>query len=194
MNKDVTEKLNKPDPWKDEMLALRKICLATELNEEFKWKQPCYTYNDKNVCIIGSFKDFCTLSFFKGALLKDPVGILEKAGENTRSARIVKIAAMDEINNLEADLKKYIKEAIQLEKEGKDFDFSKNREIALPKELKEIFKTDKEFRTAFDTLTSGRKRGYLIFFNGSKQSSTIINRIEKYREKIMKGKGMNDYK
>lgn len=186
--------LSRSDKWKNEMLALRKICLSTELTEEYKWKQPVYTFNDKNVCIIGSFQDFCTLSFFKGALLQDPEDILEKAGENTRSARIVKITGIEQIKKLESVLKKYISEALLLVKEGKEFDFSKNREMDIPKELKQLFNTDKEFQKAFESLTPGRKRGYLIFFNGAKQSSTITNRIEKYREKIMQGKGMNDYK
>lgn len=194
MNKEVTEMLSRSDQWKKEMLALRKICLSTELTEEFKWKQPVYTFNDKNVCIIGSFKDFCTLSFFKGALLKDPEDMLEKAGENTRSARIVKITGIEQVKKRESILKKYISEAIRLEKDGKEFDFSKNREMDIPKELKQLFNTDKEFQKAFESLTPGRKRGYLIFFNGAKQTFTITNRIEKYREKIMQGKGMNDYK
>ena len=180
--------------WQAEMKALRKVCQSTELEEAFKWKQPCYTFEGKNVCIIGAFKDYCVLSFFKGALLKDSAGILEKPGPNTRSGRIVKITSLSQVNKLKRTLSSYISEAIQLEKDGKEVDFGKNRKVDMPEVLVKKLNEDSAFKKAFEALTPGRKRGYLIYFSGSKNDTTILNRIEKYREKIMQGKGMHDWK
>ncbi len=188
----VDEQFARKGPWEKELSLLRKIALDSPLTEEFKWYQPCYTYEGNNVLILGGFKDFCTMSFFKGALLKDPEGILEKAGENTRSARIVRITDAKQVSKLAPVLKKYILEAVALEKSGTKFDFESTRTTEIPKEVAELFRKDKALGAAFKALTPGRPRGYLIFFQAARQTATRVARVEKYREKIMAGKGMQD--
>ena len=190
----VDEFFKKELNWKVEMQEIRKIVLTTDLTEDYKWRQPCYTFEDKNVGIIGGFKDFCTFSFFKGVLLKDDKKVLEKPGENTRSALIFKFTSLQQIKDNQQILINYIAEAIALEKEGKEVDFTQNQLPNYPQELLEFFENDKKFQKAFEDLTPGRKRGYLLHFNAAKQSQTVINRIEKFKEKILNGKGMNDYK
>jgi uncharacterized protein YdeI (YjbR/CyaY-like superfamily) len=188
----VDELFSRKGPWEKELSLLRKIALDSPLTEEFKWYQPCYTYEGNNVLILGGFKEFCTMSFFKGALLKDPEGILEKAGENTRSARIVRITDAKQVAKLAPTLRKYILEAVAVEKSGKKFDFESTRTTEIPQEVAELFRKDKTLGAAFKALTPGRRRGYLIFFNAAKQSATRIARVEKCREKILAGKGMQD--
>lgn len=193
-HKKIDDFFDCADKWKEEMQLLRKILHTTTLEEKYKWRQPCYTFNNKNICIIGSYKSYCVLSFFKGSLLKDEHNILEKPGPNTRSGRIVKFTDTNKIAKLEPILLQYISDAIQLEKAGKEVDFSKNRKITYPKELKETLENDAAFNMAFENLTPGRKRGYLLHFAAAKNAKTVLNRIEKYKGKIMQGKGMNDWK
>jgi uncharacterized protein YdeI (YjbR/CyaY-like superfamily) len=188
----VDELFTRKGPWEKELNMLRKIALDSPLTEEFKWYQPCYTYEGKNVLILGGFKEFCTMSFFKGALLKDPEGILEKAGENTRSARIVRITDAKQVSKLAPILKQYILEAVALEKSGTKFDFESTRTTETPPEVKGLFRKDKALGAAFRALTPGRQRGYLIYFSAAKQPATRLARVEKYRRKIMAGKGMQD--
>lgn len=192
MKPTVEELISKSKNWKEELTKLRSIILDCGLTEEVKWYQPCYSFNGTNLIILGSFKEFCTLSFFKGVLLEDEQKILEFPGENSQSAKIVKFTNVNQINNLEATLKDYIKEMIELEKSGAKVTFKKIEEQKIPQELEEIFKQDKDFEKAFKSLTPGRQRAYLLHFSSAKQSATRISRIEKAKPQIFAGKGLND--
>ena len=192
MKPTVEELIEKSKNWREELTKLRSIVLSCGLTEEVKWYQPCYSFNGTNLIILGSFKEFCTLSFFKGVLLKDEKKILEFPGKNTQSAKIVKFTNIQQINDLEGALKDYIKEMIELEKSGAKVTFKKIEEQKLPEELEEIFKLDKDFENAFKALTPGRQRAYLLHFSSAKQSSTRIARIEKAKPQIFAGKGLND--
>ena len=192
MKPTVEELIEKSKNWKEELTKLRSIVLDCGLTEEVKWYQPCYSFNGSNLIILGSFKDFCTLSFFKGVLLKDEQKILEFAGQNTQSAKIIKFTNLHQINELESVLKDYIKEMIALEKSGSKVTFKTIEEQKLPEELEEIFSQDKDFEKAFISLTPGRQRAYLLHFSSAKQSATRISRIEKAMPQIFAGKGLND--
>lgn len=178
--------------WKAELEQLRTILIDCGLTEDLKWKQPCYSFKGKNICIIGGFKDFCVLSFFKGVLLQDTAGILVKQGENTQSARIVKITELEQIATLKATLKAYIFEAIEVEKVGLEVPFKSNDELVLVEELQTKLDADVTFRAAFTALTPGRQRAYNLYFSGAKQAKSRLDRIEKYTPKILNGKGIND--
>lgn len=192
MKPTVKELIEKSKKWKEELTKLRTIVLDCGLTEEVKWYQPCYSFNGTNLIILGSFKEFCTLSFFKGALLKDEKKILEFPGKNSQSAKIVKIANLNQINELEQTLKDYIKEMIELEKAGVKVTFKKIEEYQIPEELKVIFKQEQDFEKAFKALTPGRQRAYLLHFSSAKQTQTRISRIEKSKPQIFAGKGLND--
>ena len=178
--------------WKAELEQLRIILIDCGLTEDLKWKQPCYSFKGKNICILGGFKDFCVLSFFKGVLLQDTAGILVKQGENTQSARIVKITELEQITTLKATLKAYIFEAIEVEKAGIEVPFKSNDELVLVEELQTKLDADVTFRAAFTALTPGRQRAYNLYFSGAKQAKSRLDRIEKYTPKILSGKGIND--
>lgn len=178
--------------WKAELEQLRIILIDCGLTEDLKWKQPCYSFKEKNICIIGGFKDFCVLSFFKGVLLQDSAGILVQQGENTQSARIVKITELEQIATLKATLKAYIFEAIEVEKAGLEVPFKSNDELVLVEELQTKLDADATFRAAFTALTPGRQRAYNLYFSGAKQAKSRLDRIEKYTPKILSGKGIND--
>ena len=178
--------------WKAELEQLRIILSDCGLTEDLKWKQPCYSFKGKNICIIGGFKDFCVLSFFKGVLLQDKAGILVKQGENTQSARIVKIRELEQIATLKATLKAYIFEAIEVEKAGIEVPFKSNDELVLVEELQTKLDADVTFKAAFTALTPGRQRAYNMYFSGAKQAKSRLDRIEKYTPKILSGKGIND--
>ena len=192
MKPTVEELIEKSKNWREELTKLRSIVLSCGLTEEVKWYQPCYSFNGTNFIILGSFKEYCGMNFFKGVLLKDEKKILQKIGENTQSAKIVKFTNIQQINDLEGALKDYIKEMIELEKSGAKVTFKKIEEQKLPEELEEIFKLDKDFENAFKALTPGRQRAYLLHFSSAKQSSTRIARIEKAKPQIFAGKGLND--
>lgn len=178
--------------WQEELKQLRLILSETSLNEELKWSNPCYTYNGKNVLMMACFKDFATIAFFKGALLKDPEQLLEFPGENSQSSKRFRFTSVEQIIELEPVIKQYVEEAIEIEKSGKKVDTSKNKEMEYPEELVTKFEEDSRLEEAFEALTPGRKRGYILYFTGAKQSATRTNRIEKYAPKIMSGKGFHD--
>lgn len=178
--------------WKAEMNELRSIVLESELVEELKWYQPCYTFDKKNIAIISAFKNYCVLSFFKGVLLNDPKGILNKPGANSQSTRIIKFTSVDEIQKLKLTIKTYIKEAIKNERLGLKVKFKSIIEHKIPAELQQKFTQDSAFRKAFKLLTPGRQRGYILYFSAPKQSETRHSRIEKCAQKIFDGKGLND--
>jgi len=178
--------------WQEELKQLRKIALGTQLMETIKWGVPCYVFEESNIILLGSFKAFCSISFFKGSLLQDPNGILSKPGENSQSVRMLKFTDLDQIRQLEPVIKAYIFEAIEIEKAGLKPVLEKSVDLEFPEELLQILDQDAAFKAAFTSLTPGRQRGYNLFFTAPKQSATRISRIEKYRQQILDGKGIND--
>jgi uncharacterized protein YdeI (YjbR/CyaY-like superfamily) len=185
--------LRAAEPWRDEIAELRRIVLECGLTEEVKWGAPCCTADGGNVVIIGVLNDYCCLSFFKGVLLKDPEGILQAPGENSRSGRLIPFTAVDQILAQEATLKAYVDEAAGLERAGATVDFAKDREdLPVPAELQARFDEDPAFRAAFEALTPGRRRGWILHFSGAKQAATRASRIEKAAPRILDGKGMHD--
>lgn len=171
---------------------LRVIVLSCGLTEEVKWKGPCYTYQGKNIVMLGNFKDNCVLSFFKGSLLQDSEGFLSKPGENSQVFRIIRFKTMDDFIKVEQFLKAYIFEAIELEKSGAKLPTLDISTIEIPEELTQKFKGNEQFKIAFESLTPGRQRAYIMFFSAAKNAQTRIDRIEKFKNQIMDGKGMND--
>ena len=192
MDRNVDIFLSKAEKWQEEMEKLRHICLDCGLNEEFKWDQPCYTFNNRNIVIIGGLKDNCALSFFKGALLYDAEGILKAPGENTQSGRWVKFSSVQEIAEMEPVLKAYIYEAIEVEKAGLNVVLKTTADFPIPEEFKIKMDAMPALKTAFYALTPGRQRGYLLHFAAPKQSKTREARVEKYVPQILSGKGLLD--
>ena len=180
----------KVNNWKKELELLRKIVLQTHLKEELKWGAPIYTHNGKNIVSVGALKESANIGFFKGVLLSDPHKILQKQG-NLQSDRILKFTDIAEIEKIKEIIKSYIIEAIAIEESGKKVEFKKNPE-PIPPELIQAFESDPAFKKAFYALTPGRQRGYTIHFSQPKQEQTRIGRIEKCREQIFNGIGLND--
>jgi uncharacterized protein YdeI (YjbR/CyaY-like superfamily) len=178
--------------WQEEFVALRTIALSCGLNEELKWGHPCYMLDESNVVLMHGFKDYCAYLFFKGALLKDPKGILVQQTANVQAARQVRFTSLSEIIKLKATLKAYIKEAMQVEKKGLKVEFKKTKEFNMPEEFESRLKENAALKKAFYALTPGRQRGYLLYFSSAKQSKTREARIEKYMKQILKGKGLDD--
>lgn len=180
----------KVNNWRTELEMLRSILHKSKLTEEIKWGSPCYTWEGKNVIMIAAFKESCVLSFFKGALLKDPYHILEKPGENSNTFRLFRFKDSKKITTLKTKILAYINEAIELEKSGAKIE-RKNTPIKLPVELTQKFKEDPILKDAFQKLTPGRQRSYILFISAAKQSATRSGRIEKYRNMILSGKDVN---
>lgn len=176
--------------WREELELLRQIVLETGLTEEIKWGVPVYTHKGKNIVSVGALKESANIGFFKGVLLSDKHKILQQQG-NLQSDRIVKFTNVKDIEKAKDVLKEYVLEAIEIEESGKKVEFKKNPE-SIPDELLEAFKQDPAFKQAFYALTAGRQRGYIIHFSQPKQSQTRIGRIEKYKEQIFNGIGLND--
>ena len=192
MHEDVNNYLNKLKNWGEELTQLREIILDCGLTEDFKWKHPCYTDNGKNIVLIHEFKDYCAILFHKGVLLKDSENILVQQTENIQSARQIRFTDMPEIVELETIIKQYIKEAIQVERSGMKVEMKKVSDYEMPDELNQKFNENPAFEVAFRNLTPGRQKGYLLYFNKTKQSKTRMARIEKYEARIFNGKGMLD--
>ncbi len=192
MNPKVDMILSKTQKWQNEMEKLRWIILDCQLTEELKWGSPCYAFQSSNVVLIQAFKEYCALLFFKGALLQDINGILIKMGENTQAARQIRFTGIQEIVEMETILKAYIYEAIELEKAGMKVNFKKTDEYDIPDEFQNKLNEDPGLKTAFDTLTPGRKRAYLLYFSAPKQSKTRESRVEKCIQQILNGRGLND--
>ena len=182
---------DKADAWREELLALYAILADTDLDVEWKWNQPVYTAHGGNIATMWGFKEACTLGFFKGVLLKDPEGLLEAPGENSRSSRVLKFRSVAEIEAKEALIRAYVAEAIANEEAGLKVDFPKD-DLDYPAELVDRLDADPDFRAAFEALTPGRQRGWVLHFSGAKQSATRTSRIEKAAPKILAGKGMQD--
>jgi uncharacterized protein YdeI (YjbR/CyaY-like superfamily) len=193
LNPKVEEFLSKDSQWKEEYVKLRQIVLeCEELTEEFKWMHPCYTIKNKNIVLIHGFKEYCALLFHKGALLKDPQGILVQQTKNVQAARQIRFNNLQEIVKWESVIKKYILEAIEVEKSGLEVMIKEHKEYIIPEELETKFEEIPELKTAFEALTPGRQRAYILHFSQPKQSKTRVTRIEKAMERILNGKGLND--
>ncbi len=171
---------------------MRSIVLECELTEDFKWMHPCYTLGNKNIVLIHGFKEYCALLFHKGALLKDTDGILIQQTENVQAARQIRFTNVQQIIEMEPILKSYIYQAIEVEKSGLDVEFKKNTEFVIPEQLQVKFDQVPGLKTAFEALTPGRQRAYLLHFSQPKQAKTRESRIEKYLPHILGGKGLND--
>lgn len=192
MNPKVDLLIEKYDKWQEELIILRRILLNSGLDEEVKWGSPCYTLQGKNICILYGFKEYCGLSFFKGALLHDSHQLLKKPGENTQSGRMLKFIHSKDILSIQDIVKEYILEAIQIELSGEKVEFKRLEDQEIPVEFQDKLQEREDIQSAFKALTPGRQRAYLMFFSASKQSQTRINRIEKYIPRILDGKGMQD--
>lgn len=192
MNPKIDDYLSKSKKWQEELSKLRAILLDCQLTEELKWRNPCYTYQQKNIALLGGFKEYCTLSFFKGVLLNDARNILVAPGENSQAIRLIKFTNIQEIIEIQAILKAYIYEAIEVEKAGLKVNFKKSTEFEIPKELQNKFDEIPQLKIAFNALTPGRKRGYILYFTGAKMSKSRQSRIKKYMPKILDGKGFHD--
>ncbi|PPK87246.1 uncharacterized protein YdeI (YjbR/CyaY-like superfamily) [Neolewinella xylanilytica] len=188
----VDDLLSRVERWRPELTALRTILLTTDLTETWKWRAPCYTYGGKNVAMLAGFKDSCALSFLKGALLTDPRGILEKPGENSVHVRLMRFTDITQVQERETVITAYLREAIGVEASGQQVEKVATPGEAWPAELHEKFAAVPGLEAAFVELTPGRQRGYLLYFNGAKQSASRTTRIERYQEKILSGKGFHD--
>ncbi|MCX2680499.1 YdeI family protein [Galbibacter sp. EGI 63066] len=192
MNPKVDWFFDKATKWQEAYKQLRRIILDTGLTEELKWGKPCYTYKGNNILLMHGFKDYCALLFHKGALLKDTEGILVQQTENVQAARQIRFIDVKEIVELEKTIKTYVFEAIEAEKAGLQVPMKKTKEFDIPEEFQQALDKNPDLKAAFEALTPGRKRGYLLYFSGAKQSKTRAARVEKYAPHILKGKGLND--
>jgi uncharacterized protein YdeI (YjbR/CyaY-like superfamily) len=192
MNPKVDFYFDKAKKWEDELRKLRTIALACELDEELKWGVPCYTSGGNNIVLIHAFKDYCAFLFFKGALLKDKLGILVQQTENVQAGRQVRVTSVAQIAEMETVLKDYIREAIKVEQAGLKIEYKKTPEFIMPEEFQIKLAEMPALKQAFEALTPGRQRGYLLHFAGAKQAKTRTARVEKHLPNILEGKGLDD--
>ncbi len=192
MNPKVNFYFIKGQKWQKEFQLLRMLILDSGLSEELKWGHPCYMSDKNNIVLMHGFKDYCALLFFKGALMKDPKGILVQQTENVQAARQMRFTSEAQIVKLKTAIKAYVKEAIKIEKEGLKVEFKKTKEFKMPEEFQNILNEMPALKTAFYALTPGRQRGYLLYFSSAKQAATRESRIKKYTKQILKGKGLDD--
>lgn len=191
-NPKVDAFVDEAKKWREELKKLRAILLDSELTEEFKWYQPCYTYQGKNVIVISGMKESCAFALFKGALLKDVHGALTAPGKNSQLTRWIKFTSVREIAEMKSVLKAYIREAIEVEKAGLKVKLRKTSDLKFPDELQTMLDEFPEFKAAFEALTPGRQRAYIFHISGAKQSKTRESRVLKCMPQIMKGKGLLD--
>ncbi|MBK9452881.1 MAG: YdeI/OmpD-associated family protein [Bacteroidetes bacterium] len=178
--------------WQQEVKRLRVLALETGLAEELKWGHPCYVLGKANVFLIHDFKDYCALLFHKGSLLQDSAGLLVQQTENVQAARQLRFTNLQEIHAQEAMIKAYMHEAIAVEKAGLKVELKKTTEFNMPEEFQSALEANSELKTAFEGLTPGRQRGYLLHFSSPKQSATRASRVAKSIPKILSGKGLDD--
>ncbi len=191
-NPKVTSVLAKATSWREEVAALRAIALTTGLKEELKWGKACYVLDEANVFLIHNFKAYCALLFMKGALIKDAGGLLVQQTENVQSARQIRFSDLGEIRQLEPRLKLFMQEAIAIEKSGAKVAFKTVAEFKVPKEFQSALDKSAKLKKAFEALTPGRRKQYLLFFASAKQSITRTSRVEKWIPAILEGKGLDD--
>jgi uncharacterized protein YdeI (YjbR/CyaY-like superfamily) len=178
--------------WQEELRRMRAILLDSDLTEEFKWSQPCYTFQGKNVIVISGMKESCVFAFFKGALLKDVHGVLTRPGQHSQSTRWIKFTSVLEIAEMKSVLKAYVREAIEVEKAGLKVKLKKTSDLKVPEELQTMLDEFPNFKAAFEALTPGRQRAYIYHFSAPKQSKTRESRVQKFMPHILKGKGLLD--
>ena len=183
---------DKATQWQAEYKKLRAIMLACGLTEELKWGVPCYTVENKNIVLMHGFKDYCALLFVKGALLQDPEGILIQQTENVQAGRQVRFTAVREIKALEPSLKAYVQAAVEVEQAGLTVPYKPTKEFSMPEEWINKLEEVPGLQDAFEALTPGRQRAYLLYFSQPKQAKTRVARIEKCTPQILQGKGLND--
>jgi uncharacterized protein YdeI (YjbR/CyaY-like superfamily) len=191
-NPKVDAFLSKQKNWKDEFEKLRTIILGSGLTEELKWGTPCYTFQNRNVVLMHGFKNYCALLFFKGALLKDPDGILIQQTPHVQSARHLRFTSVRQIVKMKTTLKAYLNEAVEVEKAGLKVNFKETSEFTVPEEFQNKLNDSAALKKAFRALTPGRQRAYLLYFSTPKQSKTRESRIEKSTPQILAGKGLDD--
>jgi uncharacterized protein YdeI (YjbR/CyaY-like superfamily) len=192
VNPKVDFYFTKSKQWQKELAKLRTIVLDCQLTEELKWGCPCYTSQKSNIVLIHVFKEYCAILFFKGALLKDPNGILIQQTKNVQAARQIRFTNVREIVEMEPIVKAYIQEAIEVEKAGLKVSLKKTTEFNIPEEFQERIDENPALKTAFDALTPGRQRAYILYFSAPKQSKTRESRVEKCVQQILNGKGLDD--
>lgn len=191
MNQKVDKHIQEAKQWKDEMNTLRTIILDCQLEEDFKWGKPCYASNGKNIVLIQGFKEYFALLFFKGGIMKDSHQLLVKMGENTQTGRQMRFENVQDILSKKEIIKDYIFEALKIEERGEKVEIKKEA-TAIPVEFQIKLDENSTLKSAFESLTAGRQRAYLIHFSAPKQSTTRESRIEKYIPNILDGKGIND--
>jgi uncharacterized protein YdeI (YjbR/CyaY-like superfamily) len=184
--------IHRAGQWQAELTALRTLVLSCGLDEAVKWGQPCYTVDSGNVLIIHGIKEYCALLFFKGSLMKDPAKLLIQQTVNVQGARQIRFTALKEITQRKSVLKRYVLDAVAVERSGAKLDLKKTAEFDVPAELAARLKAQPAFKKAFEALTPGRQRGYLLFFGGAKQAATREARIDKHVKDILAGKGLHD--
>ncbi len=192
MNKSVNWFFDKKTKWQEAYQELRQLALSFELTEELKWGYPCYTLGKSNVFLIHGFKDYCALLFMKGAIMKDPKNILIQQTENVQAARQLRFVNLEEVVKQKSVIKSYIKNAIEVEKSGVKVEMKKTAEFKIPEEFQTALNEMAELKTAFEKLTPGRQKSYLLYFGSAKQAKTRNERIEKYIPKILDRKGLDD--
>ena len=192
MNPRVDVFMKKQTKWQEEYAALREIALSTDLEEDLKWMHPCYTLNGKNVFLLHSFKEYIAVFFMKGAIMKDPKGILIQQTANVQAGRQIRFKSLDEITKAKKVIKAYMNEAIAVEESGAQAPMKKAADFEIPAEILKMLKKTTGLLPAFKKLTPGRQRAYILHFTSAKQEATRISRIEKVTPKILAGKGLND--
>lgn len=192
MNPKVDFFFNKAEKWQEAFINLRRIVLDCGLTEELKWGHPCYTLENSNIVLMHGFKEYCALLFMKGALLPDPNGILIQQTENVQAARQIRFTSVQQIIELEPVLQRYIEEAIAVEKAGLTVELKKTEDFPMPEEFINKLEEVPGLQDAFEALTPGRQRAYLLYFAAPKQAKTRVSRIEKYIQPIFEGRGLND--
>lgn len=191
-NPGVDAFLREAKTWRAEFEALRAIVLDCGLTEDLKWGQPCYTLDKRNIVLMHGFKDYCALLFFKGALLKDPKGVLIQQTENVQAGRQIRFTGVRQIAEMESVITSTIREAIEVEKAGLKVEKKKTKDFMIPDKFKNRLEEDDKLRVAFHALTPGRQRAYLLYFASPKQPKTRDSRIEKCVQPILDGKGLDD--